>query len=104
MVAAHRQVEKLTQCRERLDIDAATEWTGFLEQAAACCDAVRRVVHHLATIDCVMALAKVARQQKYCRPTIGLRVYEYVCMCMYVCLYVCIYLKYMCGCCVCVCV
>ncbi|XP_058430338.1 DNA mismatch repair protein Msh3 isoform X2 [Marmota monax] len=60
----------LNQLREQLVLDCNTEWLDFLENFSKHYHALCKAVHHLATIDCIFSLAKVAKQGDYCRPTL----------------------------------
>ncbi|XP_076995409.1 DNA mismatch repair protein Msh3 isoform X2 [Tamandua tetradactyla] len=60
----------LNQLREQLVLDCSAEWLDFLENFNEHYHSLCKAVHHLATIDCVFSLAKVAKQGEYCRPTL----------------------------------
>ncbi|KAM6225260.1 DNA mismatch repair protein Msh3 [Rhynchocyon petersi] len=60
----------LNQLREQLILDCNTEWLDFLENFNENYHALCKAVHHLATVDCIFSLAKVAKQGDYCRPTV----------------------------------
>uniref|UniRef100_A0A8D2H0L0 DNA mismatch repair proteins mutS family domain-containing protein n=2 Tax=Urocitellus parryii TaxID=9999 RepID=A0A8D2H0L0_UROPR len=60
----------LNQLREQLVLDCNTEWLDFLENFSKHYHSLCKAVHHLATIDCIFSLAKVAKQGDYCRPTL----------------------------------
>ncbi|XP_077900543.1 DNA mismatch repair protein Msh3 isoform X2 [Ictidomys tridecemlineatus] len=60
----------LNQLREQLVLDCNTEWLDFLENFNKHYHSLCKAVHHLATIDCIFSLAKVAKQGDYCRPTL----------------------------------
>ncbi|XP_074057848.1 DNA mismatch repair protein Msh3 isoform X4 [Macrotis lagotis] len=58
----------LNQLREQLVLDCNTEWLNFLEHFSEHYHSLCKAVHHLATIDCIFSLAKVAKQGDFCRP------------------------------------
>ncbi|XP_043769446.1 DNA mismatch repair protein Msh3 isoform X1 [Cervus elaphus] len=60
----------LNQLREQLVLDCSAEWLAFLESFSEHYHALCKAVHHLATVDCIFSLAKVAKQGGYCRPTL----------------------------------
>ncbi|XP_017363032.1 DNA mismatch repair protein Msh3 isoform X4 [Cebus imitator] len=60
----------LNQLREQLVLDCSAEWLDFLEKFSEHYHSLCKAVHHLATIDCIFSLAKVAKQGDYCRPTV----------------------------------
>ncbi|XP_057596264.1 DNA mismatch repair protein Msh3 isoform X1 [Hippopotamus amphibius kiboko] len=60
----------LNQLREQLVLDCSAEWLDFLENFSAHYHCLCKAVHHLATVDCIFSLAKVAKQGDYCRPTL----------------------------------
>uniref|UniRef100_A0A8D2CSS3 DNA mismatch repair protein MSH3 n=1 Tax=Sciurus vulgaris TaxID=55149 RepID=A0A8D2CSS3_SCIVU len=60
----------LNQLREQLVLDYNTEWLDFLENFSKHYHSLCKAVDHLATIDCIFSLAKVAKQGDYCRPTL----------------------------------
>ncbi|XP_047411471.1 DNA mismatch repair protein Msh3 isoform X1 [Sciurus carolinensis] len=60
----------LNQLREQLVLDCNTEWLDFLENFSKHYHSLCKAVDHLATIDCIFSLAKVAKQGDYCRPTL----------------------------------
>ncbi|XP_032703405.1 DNA mismatch repair protein Msh3 isoform X2 [Lontra canadensis] len=60
----------LNQLREQLVLDCSAEWLGFLENFSEHYHSLCKAVHHLATVDCIFSLAKVAKQGDYCRPTL----------------------------------
>ncbi|XP_066129780.1 DNA mismatch repair protein Msh3 isoform X2 [Saccopteryx bilineata] len=60
----------LNQLREQLDLDCNAAWLDFLENFGEHYYSLCKAVHHLATVDCIFSLAKVAKQGNYCRPTI----------------------------------
>ncbi|KAG5209500.1 hypothetical protein JEQ12_017065 [Ovis aries] len=60
----------LNQLREQLVLDCSAEWLAFLENFSEHYHTLCKAVHHLATIDCIFSLAKVAKQGVYCRPTL----------------------------------
>lgn len=60
----------LNQLREQLVLDCSAEWLAFLENFNEHYHTLCKAVHHLATIDCILSLAKVAKQRDYCRPTL----------------------------------
>ena len=64
-------MERLSQARERLALDAAAAWTQFLDTCAGQYDALKKAVLLLATFDCVLSLAHVAQQQGYVKPEIS---------------------------------
>uniref|UniRef100_M3YB85 MutS homolog 3 n=1 Tax=Mustela putorius furo TaxID=9669 RepID=M3YB85_MUSPF len=59
----------LNQLREQLVLDCSAEWLGFLENFSEHYHSLCKAVHHLATVDCIFSLAKVAKQGDYCRNT-----------------------------------
>uniref|UniRef100_A0A7N9CPX9 DNA mismatch repair protein MSH3 n=1 Tax=Macaca fascicularis TaxID=9541 RepID=A0A7N9CPX9_MACFA len=60
----------LNQLREQLVLDCSAEWLDFLEKFSEHYHYLCKAVHHLATVDCIFSLAKVAKQGNYCRPTV----------------------------------
>ncbi|XP_060057082.1 DNA mismatch repair protein Msh3 isoform X2 [Erinaceus europaeus] len=60
----------LNQLRERLVLDCSAEWLGFLENFGEHYYFLCKAVYHLATVDCIFSLAKVAKHGNYCRPTV----------------------------------
>ncbi|XP_048187040.1 DNA mismatch repair protein Msh3 isoform X1 [Perognathus longimembris pacificus] len=60
----------LNQLREQLVLDCSAEWLDFLEKFSEHYQSLCKAVHHLATVDCIFSLAKVAKQGHYCRPTL----------------------------------
>ncbi|XP_055285292.1 DNA mismatch repair protein Msh3 isoform X2 [Moschus berezovskii] len=60
----------LNQLREQLVLDCSAEWLAFLENFSEHYHTLCKAVHHLATVDCIFSLAKVAKQGDYCRPTL----------------------------------
>uniref|UniRef100_A0A8C4KYW6 DNA mismatch repair protein MSH3 n=1 Tax=Equus asinus TaxID=9793 RepID=A0A8C4KYW6_EQUAS len=60
----------LNQLREQLVLDCSAEWLEFLENFSEHYHSLCKAVHHLATVDCIFSLAKVAKQGDYCRPTL----------------------------------
>ncbi|XP_058916632.1 DNA mismatch repair protein Msh3 isoform X5 [Kogia breviceps] len=60
----------LNQLREQLVLDCSAEWLNFLENFSEHYHSLCKAVHHLATVDCIFSLAKVAKQGDYCRPTL----------------------------------
>ncbi|KAF6125865.1 mutS-like protein 3 [Phyllostomus discolor] len=61
---------RLNQLREQLVLDCNAEWLDFLEHFNEHYHSLCKAVHHLATVDCIFSLAKVAKQGDYCRPTL----------------------------------
>nr|XP_048311858.1 DNA mismatch repair protein Msh3 isoform X2 [Myodes glareolus] len=61
---------RLNQLREQLVLDCNVEWLAFLENFGEHYHALCKAVNHLATVDCIFSLAKVAKQGNYCRPTL----------------------------------
>nr|XP_034348126.1 DNA mismatch repair protein Msh3 [Arvicanthis niloticus] len=61
---------RLSQLREQLVLDCNAEWLGFLQNFGDHYHTLCKGVDHLATIDCIFSLAKVAKQGNYCRPTL----------------------------------
>ncbi|XP_058512170.1 DNA mismatch repair protein Msh3 [Ochotona princeps] len=61
---------RLNQLREQLALDCNVEWLGFLETFSGHHHALCKAVRHLATMDCIFSLTKVAKQGNYCRPTV----------------------------------
>ncbi|XP_004841670.1 DNA mismatch repair protein Msh3 isoform X5 [Heterocephalus glaber] len=60
----------LQQLREQLVLDCNAEWLRFLESFGEHYHSLCKAVRHLATIDCIFSLAKVAKQGDYCRPMV----------------------------------
>ncbi|CAM5145419.1 unnamed protein product [Natator depressus] len=60
----------LNQLREQLVLDCNAEWLNFLDRFSEYYHSVLKAVGHLATIDCIFSLAKVAKQGDYCRPVV----------------------------------
>ncbi|XP_077673254.1 DNA mismatch repair protein Msh3 isoform X3 [Eretmochelys imbricata] len=60
----------LNQLREQLVLDCNAEWLNFLDHFSEYYHSVLKAVGHLATIDCIFSLAKVAKQGDYCRPVV----------------------------------
>ncbi|KAM8778289.1 DNA mismatch repair protein Msh3 isoform 2-T2 [Rhynchonycteris naso] len=60
----------LSQLREQLVLDCNAAWLDFLENFGEHYHSLCKAVHHLATVDCIFSLAKVAKQGNYCRPTL----------------------------------
>ncbi|XP_066237855.1 DNA mismatch repair protein Msh3 isoform X2 [Saccopteryx leptura] len=60
----------LNQLREQLVLDCNAAWLDFLENFGEHYYSLCKAVHHLATVDCIFSLAKVAKQGNYCRPTL----------------------------------
>lgn len=71
MLSLTPQLEELGQYREQLELDAAQQWTEFLQMCAPCSEAMRRTIGHLATLDCILSLAAVAKERNYCRPQLS---------------------------------
>ncbi|CAH6787513.1 Msh3 [Phodopus roborovskii] len=61
---------RLNQLREQLVLDCSAEWLHFLENFGEHYHTLCKAVNHLATVDCIFSLAKVAKQGNYCRPTL----------------------------------
>ncbi|KAF7653579.1 hypothetical protein LDENG_00081240 [Lucifuga dentata] len=61
---------KLLQLREQLLLDCQREWTTFLDQFGEHYHTMKRAISHLATMDCLLSLAEVAKQGEYCRPEV----------------------------------
>ncbi|XP_040584824.1 DNA mismatch repair protein Msh3 [Mesocricetus auratus] len=61
---------RLNQLREQLVLDCNAEWLHFLENFGEHYHTLCKAVNHLATVDCISSLAKVAKQGNYCRPTL----------------------------------
>lgn len=61
---------RLNQLREQLVLDCNAEWLDFLENFGEHYHTLCKAVDHLATVDCIFSLAKVAKQGSYCRPTL----------------------------------
>uniref|UniRef100_A0A8C5LJB4 DNA mismatch repair protein MSH3 n=1 Tax=Leptobrachium leishanense TaxID=445787 RepID=A0A8C5LJB4_9ANUR len=57
----------LNQLREQLVLDCNTEWLHFLDKFGEHYHSISKAVNHLATADCLMSLAEVAKQGDYCR-------------------------------------
>ncbi|XP_015245692.1 PREDICTED: DNA mismatch repair protein Msh3 [Cyprinodon variegatus] len=62
--------KKLQQLREQLQLDCQKEWTRFLNQFGEHYHTMKRAISHLATMDCLLSLAEVAKQGNYCRPKV----------------------------------
>uniref|UniRef100_A0AAQ5ZM00 DNA mismatch repair protein MSH3 n=1 Tax=Amphiprion ocellaris TaxID=80972 RepID=A0AAQ5ZM00_AMPOC len=62
--------KKLLQLREQLLLDCQREWTSFLDQFGEHYHTMKRAISHLATMDCLLSLAEVAKQGDYCRPEV----------------------------------
>ncbi|KAM8960815.1 DNA mismatch repair protein Msh3 [Pelodytes ibericus] len=60
----------LNRLREQLVLDCNTEWLHFLDKFGRIYHSVSKAVNHLATADCLMSLAEVAKQGDYCRPLV----------------------------------
>ncbi|XP_070689505.1 DNA mismatch repair protein Msh3 [Pempheris klunzingeri] len=60
--------KRLLQLREQLLLDCQREWTNFLDQFGENYHTMKRAISHLATMDCLLSLAEVAKQGDYCRP------------------------------------
>ncbi|XP_067425319.1 DNA mismatch repair protein Msh3 [Emydura macquarii macquarii] len=60
----------LNQLREQLVLDCNTEWLKFLDHFSEYYHSVLKAIGHLATVDCIFSLAKVAKQGDYCRPLV----------------------------------
>uniref|UniRef100_A0A8D0G462 DNA mismatch repair protein MSH3 n=1 Tax=Sphenodon punctatus TaxID=8508 RepID=A0A8D0G462_SPHPU len=60
----------LNQVREQLVLDCNAEWLRFLDHFSEHHHSVSKAVGHLATVDCIFSLAKVAKQGDYCRPVV----------------------------------
>ncbi|XP_076126474.1 DNA mismatch repair protein Msh3 [Alosa pseudoharengus] len=67
IVEKHRQ---LLQLREQLVIDCGREWINFLHLFGEHYYILRKAVCHLATVDCLISLAQVAKENNYCRPEV----------------------------------
>ncbi|XP_052015397.1 DNA mismatch repair protein Msh3 isoform X2 [Apodemus sylvaticus] len=61
---------RLNQLREQLVLDCSAAWLDFLENFGEHYHTLCKAVDHLATVDCIFSLAKVAKQGNYCRPTL----------------------------------
>ncbi|CAO2593009.1 DNA mismatch repair protein Msh3, partial [Lemmus lemmus] len=61
---------RLNQLREQLVLDCSAEWLAFLENFGEHYHTLCKAVNHLATVDCIFSLARVAKQGNYCRPTL----------------------------------
>ncbi|GFS00433.1 DNA mismatch repair protein Msh3 [Elysia marginata] len=61
---------KLNELREQLEKDAKEAWQIFLKQFSASFVTYKMAVTHLATLDCLMGLAKVALQGSFCKPQV----------------------------------
>ncbi|KAK3098520.1 hypothetical protein FSP39_020282 [Pinctada imbricata] len=59
----------LNQMREQLVIDCNEAWNQFTKSFSDNYVKYKKAVNHLATLDCLLSLATVARSQGYCRPT-----------------------------------
>ncbi|KAM7166813.1 DNA mismatch repair protein Msh3 isoform 1-T1 [Macrochelys suwanniensis] len=60
----------LNQLQEQLVLDCNAEWLNFLDHFSEYYHSVLKAVGHLATVDCIFSLAKVAKQGDYCRPVV----------------------------------
>ncbi|XP_039401053.1 DNA mismatch repair protein Msh3 isoform X3 [Mauremys reevesii] len=60
----------LNQLREQLVLDCNAEWLNILDHFSEYYHSVLKAVSHLATVDCIFSLAKVAKQGAYCRPVV----------------------------------
>ncbi|XP_053331293.1 DNA mismatch repair protein Msh3 [Spea bombifrons] len=61
---------RLNQLREQLVLDCNTEWLRYLDKFGEHYHSVSKAVNHLATADCLMSLAEVAKHGDYCRPLV----------------------------------
>ncbi|KAK6179331.1 hypothetical protein SNE40_011718 [Patella caerulea] len=62
------KTQKLSQLKEQLIADANQAWQDFLEQFATDFVRYRKAIQYLATLDCLLSLATIAKQDGYCRP------------------------------------
>lgn len=62
--------KNLQQLREQLLLDCQREWINFLDQFGEHYHTMKRAISHLATMDCLLSLAEVAKQGDYCRPEV----------------------------------
>uniref|UniRef100_A0A8C8RNX1 DNA mismatch repair protein MSH3 n=1 Tax=Pelusios castaneus TaxID=367368 RepID=A0A8C8RNX1_9SAUR len=60
----------LNQLREQLVLDCNAEWLNFLDRFSEYFHSALMAVGHLATVDCIFSLSKVAKQGDYCRPVV----------------------------------
>ncbi|KJE98041.1 DNA mismatch repair protein Msh3 [Capsaspora owczarzaki ATCC 30864] len=65
------KLRELNQLREQLDTDCERAWAGMLSEFAQHYDTFRKVVDRLAQLDCLYALAEVAKLDNYVRPVIS---------------------------------
>ncbi|KAG8177908.1 hypothetical protein JTE90_020188 [Oedothorax gibbosus] len=61
---------KIEQIKERMKECASKAWSSFLNDFGASFFKHKRAISHLAELDCYFSLAKVAKQENYCRPDI----------------------------------
>eukprot|EP00041_Stephanoeca_diplocostata_P035826 m.1278584 g.1278584 ORF g.1278584 m.1278584 type:complete len:800 (-) comp24765_c0_seq2:484-2883(-) len=64
------QMHELAMVQETMQAEADIAWKAYLGKFAGEYDVFRRVVHHLAELDCYMAFAVIANQPNFCKPTI----------------------------------
>ncbi|XP_059581053.1 DNA mismatch repair protein Msh3 [Alligator mississippiensis] len=60
----------LNQLREQLVLDCSAEWLIFLDSFSEHYHSMAKAVDHLAAVDCIFSLAKMAKQGDYCRPIV----------------------------------
>ncbi|XP_069379604.1 DNA mismatch repair protein Msh3 isoform X3 [Paralichthys olivaceus] len=62
--------KRLQQLREQLLLDCQREWINFMDEFGEHYNTMKRAISHLATMDCLLSLAEVAKQGDYCRPVV----------------------------------
>ena len=65
-----RLLEQRSQLEEELQAHARIAWSMFLREFGRHYDDLRRAVHSMAEVDCLLSLAAVARLPHYVRPTL----------------------------------
>ncbi|XP_005090364.1 DNA mismatch repair protein Msh3 [Aplysia californica] len=65
-----KQYRRLNELKEQLVVDVTEAWQEFLEQFSLNFTKYKRAVNKLATLDCLMSLAKTASQDSFCKPVI----------------------------------
>lgn len=64
------QMHELAMIQETMQAEADLAWKTYLGKFASEYDVFRRVVEHLAELDCLLAFAIIAQQPNFCKPTI----------------------------------
>ncbi|XP_033121789.1 DNA mismatch repair protein Msh3-like [Anneissia japonica] len=64
------QHKLLCQLRETLEAECSEAWLEFLEEFGENYFSYQKAVQHLATLDCLLSLANISRNDDYCRPEI----------------------------------